>query len=211
MSIIDSGILGEVYYVKRSTDSFDIRKDWQTLSQYGGGQLLNWGPHLVDQALRFSGGDYTELHADIRHVVAAGDCEDVVLASFIGINGRKVEIQISGASALRLPEYIVYGSRGALIDSNDGTFKIKYVKEDFELPSPQASIDTPEGAKFGPKIEIPFVEEDRKWDDCPLDHTWVCLYEAIREGKEYPISNEEALKVMQTICEIREKGKRSEF
>lgn len=211
MSIIDSGILGDVYYVKRSVDSFDIRRDWQTLSQYGGGQLLNWGPHLVDQALRFAGGDYTELYADIRHVVAAGDCEDVVHATMNGVNGRMVEIQISGASALKLPEYIVYGSRGALIDKNDGKFSIRYVDPSFELPRPPASIDTPAGAKFGPAIPIPFIEEEREWDSCPLDHTWVYLYEALREGKEYPVSNEDALKVMQTICEIREKGKRSEF
>ncbi len=207
MDIINSGILGEVYYVKRSVDNFEIRKDWQTLSQYGGGQLLNWGPHLVDQALRFADGDYTELFADIRQVAAAGDCEDVVHATMIGVNGRMVEIQISGASALKLPEYIVYGSKGALIDKNDGSFTISYVDPAFDMPKPLASIDTPAGAKFGPKIEIPFKEEVREWDTCPLDHTWVCLYEAIREGKEYPISNEEALKVMQTICEIREKGK----
>ena len=59
-SIIDSGILGDVYYVKRSVGSFQYRCDWQTLSQYGGGQLLNWGPHIVDQALRLAGGDSRE-------------------------------------------------------------------------------------------------------------------------------------------------------
>ena len=211
MDIIDSGILGDVYYVKRSTDGFDIRRDWQTLSQYGGGQLLNWGPHLVDQALRFAGGDYEEMFSDIRHIVAAGDCEDVVHATMRGVNGRMVEIQISGASALKLPEYIVYGSRGALIDKNDGKFSIRYVDPSFELPRPAASIDTPAGAKFAAPLDIPFIEEEREWDNYRLDHTWTYLYEAIREGKEYPVSNEEALKVMQTICEIREKGKHTEF
>ena len=211
MEIIDSGILGDVYYVKRSVDNFQIRKDWQTLSQYGGGQLLNWGPHLVDQALRFAGGEYTKMFSDIRQVAAAGDCEDVVHATMIGVNGRMVEIQISGASALKLPEYIVYGSRGSIIDKNDGKFQIRYVDPNFELPKPEASIDSPEGAKFGPQIEVPFIEEEREWDKYPLDHTWIYLYEAIREGKEYPVSNEEALKVMETICEIREKGKRTEF
>ena len=125
LRIIDSGILGDVYYVKRSTDNYDIRKDWQTLSQYGGGQLLNWGPHLVDQALVFCGGDYDDMYADTRQVLAAGDCEDVVHAIFHGINGRHVEIQISGASAIRLPEYTVFGSRGTLIDRGDGKFDIK--------------------------------------------------------------------------------------
>lgn len=45
-SIIDSGILGDVYYIKRSAANYDRRRDWQTLMQYGGGQLLNWAPIL---------------------------------------------------------------------------------------------------------------------------------------------------------------------
>jgi predicted dehydrogenase len=53
-SIINSGILGDVFFIRRSVANFDHRTDWQTISQYGGGQLLNWGPHIVDQALRFS-------------------------------------------------------------------------------------------------------------------------------------------------------------
>ena len=101
--IIESGVLGEVYYVKRAVGNFDIRHDWQTLSQFGGGQLLNWGPHLVDQALRFMGGDYVKMFADIRQIAAAGDCEDVVHASFVGVNGRMVEIEISGGSVLPPP------------------------------------------------------------------------------------------------------------
>ena len=83
--IIASGILGDVYYIKRTTGSYEIRCDWQTLSQYGGGQLLNCGPHLIDQALRFSGGDYKRLNSYTRQVAALGDCEDVVFASFEGI------------------------------------------------------------------------------------------------------------------------------
>ena len=206
--IIDSGILGDVYYVKRAVGNFDIRHDWQTLSQYGGGQLLNWGPHLVDQALRFAGGDYVKMFSDIRQVAAAGDCEDVVHASFVGVNGRLVEIEISGGSTITPPTYVVYGSRGALVDQGNGVFKLRYVKEDFTLPTPIANIRTPgAGASFGGNVEIPFVEEERKWNDYKLDQTWVYLYEAVREGKDYPIKSEEALKVVETIEKIKEAGK----
>lgn len=207
-SIIESGILGEVYYIKRATGNYSLRHDWQTLSQYGGGQLLNWGPHLVDQALQFCGGSYKKMFADIRQVAASGDCEDVVRASFIGENGRTVDIEIGGASAIKPPEYTVYGSRGALVDLVDGkNFKIRYVEEGYEIEHPEADIHTPKDAKFAPDIQLPFVEEEREWDTNVLDHIWTYLYASIREGKEFPITNEEALKVMQTIDEIRETGK----
>ena len=206
--IIESGVLGEVYYVKRAVGGFDIRHDWQTLSQYGGGQLLNWGPHLVDQALRFMGGDYVKIFSDIRQVAAAGDCEDVVHASFVGVNGRMVEIEISGGSVLPPPTYTVYGSRGALIDRGAGKFSLKYVKEDFVLPTPVANVFTPGATQsFGGGIEIPYVETLESWDEYKLDQTWVYLYEAVREGKPYPIKNSEALKVMEVIDAIKSAGR----
>ena len=51
--IIRSGILGEVYEIKLCRHSYQFRDDWQTLVECGGGQLNNWGPHLIDQGLRF--------------------------------------------------------------------------------------------------------------------------------------------------------------
>ena len=203
--IIDSGILGNVFFIRRSVCGFDRRKDWQTLSQYGGGQLLNWGPHIVDQALRFSGGDYRRMFSLTRQIAAAGDCEDFIVATFEGVNGRTVEIEISGGTALSVPEYIAYGTRGSLISQGD-TFEIKYMPEDYSLPNVPASPHTPEGAKFAPGEQIPFITETREWETNALDHTWVYLYEAVRCGKEYPISNAQALKVMQTICEIKKQN-----
>lgn len=203
--IINSGILGDVYYVKRTVASYDIRCDWQTLCQYGGGQLLNWGPHLIDQALRFAGGDYKRLNSYTRHIAALGDCEDVVFASFEGINGRIVEIEISGAAAISQPEYIVYGSKGALVDKGE-TFLLKYIPEGFEYEIKESDPGTPVGAVFAKKPPIPFTEEERTWDKNKLDHVWQYLYDTVRLGKEYPIKSEEALKVMQVISEIKKQN-----
>ena len=215
--IIDSGLLGDVFYVKRAAGSFNYRNDWQTLRKYGGGQLLNWGPHLVDQALIFAGGDYTRMHSVIRQCVAKGDCEDDVRVSFLGVNGREVEIEISGADALRPPEYIVYGTRGALVDIDGNSFKIKYQPESYKAPDIVASEETPGvysttsdpnkklpgGTSYGYRGTVEFCEEEREWEIKPLDQTFIRLYETVREGKDYPISSAEALKVMKTIEEIR--------
>ncbi len=203
--IIDSGILGEVYYIKRAVQSYQRRADWQTISQYGGGQLLNWGPHLVDQALRFSGGDYRRMASYTRQVAAAGDCEDVVFASFEGINGRIVEIEISGGTVIPGPDYIIHGSRGSLISKGD-TYEIKYLPRDYVLPEIKADPHTPSGAAFGVQAELPFVSEERSWETNDLNHIWQYLYDTVRDGKEYPIKSDEALKVMEVISKIKEQN-----
>ena len=202
-NLIKEGILGDVYYIKRSETRFDRRCDWQTLSQYGGGQLLNWGPHLIDQALRFCDGDYKRMNSYTRHIAAAGDCEDVVMASFEGVNDRIVEIEISGGAAITQPDYIVYGTRGALVSHGD-TYTIRYIDKDYVLPPVKASAHTPsQSGSFSSNDSIPFVEEERTWQTGPLDHIWQYVYDTFREGKEYPIKSEEALKVMEVITEIK--------
>ena len=203
--IINSGIIGNVYYIKRAVDEFTRRCDWQTISYYGGGQLLNWGPHLVDQSLQFCGGDYVNLSSYIRQVVATGDCEDYVYAQFTGINGRLVEFEISGGTAVPVPEYTVYGDRGAIVSTSDG-FDVTHLPLDFKYTVNKSNPHTPKGANFTPDEEFPFVTEHIKIDEKPLDHTWAYLYEAVANGKEYPIKDDEALKVMQVISEIKSKG-----
>ncbi|MBQ8416529.1 MAG: Gfo/Idh/MocA family oxidoreductase, partial [Clostridia bacterium] len=113
--IINSGILGEVYEIRLARNSYQRRNDWQTIKEFGGGQLLNWGPHVVDHALQFCGGGYTEMFSDIKRVTAVGDAEDHIKIVFKGVNGRVVDIEISGGVAQKVPEYIVYGTKGSLI------------------------------------------------------------------------------------------------
>ena len=218
--ILSSGILGDVFYVKRAAGSFNYRNDWQTIKKYGGGQLLNWGPHLVDQALRLCGGDYERMFAVIRRCIAKGDAEDDVRVSFLGKNGRQVEIEISGSDAIRPSEYIIYGTRGALVDIDGKSFNLKYHPESFAAPDIPACEGTPGaestvsdpnkklpgGTSYGYTGKVEFVEETREWNTSPLTETWDHLYLAVREGKPYPIPLSEALKVMETIDEIRKQN-----
>ncbi len=201
-SLIADGTIGDVYYIRRAVTQYDRRRDWQTISQYGGGQLLNWGPHLIDQALRFCGGDYKRMNSYTRQIAAAGDCEDVVMASFEGINGRIVDIEISGGVAIKQPEYIVYGTRGTLVDKGD-TYSIRYLPKDYVFSEIKANPHTPQGSSFGSNQALPFIEEERTWQTNKLDHIWQCVYDTVRDGKEYPIKPDEAIKVMQVITEIK--------
>ncbi len=205
--IIESGIIGEAYYIKRSVGGFERRSDWQTLSQYGGGQLLNWGPHIVDQSIQFCGGDYTKLSSYTRQVAASGDCEDFVRASFEGINGRLVEMEISGGTAIPRPEYVVYGTKGAILDKGE-TLEITRVEDGYVFEPQTSSPFTPDGAVFAYKPPVPFIKEEVPCETNPLDHTWAYLYEAVVNGKDYPIKSEEALMVMKAISEIKAQNRR---
>jgi len=203
MEIIDSGKLGQVFEIKLSRNSYQRRCDWQTISEFGGGQLLNWGPHIIDHSLRFCGGAYTDMYSAIRHVAAAGDCEDHIKIVFTGVNGRIVDMEISGGAALPTPEYRIYGSRGALV-SEKNSFKLRYLDPAVELPPVVADPETPGvGTSFGNKETLPWIEETVDAGNGGTDRVWDALYDSIRFGVKYPIALSEAAAVTEVIEKVK--------
>ena len=205
--IIASGILGDVFEVHITRNSYSRRDDWQTLRQFGGGQMLNWGPHIIDQSLCLLESPIKEMRSDLKHTVAAGDCEDHLTIQFLGENGRTVLMQISGGVALPCPEYSVYGTKGSLEIWNK-EMKLKYLDPSVALPDPVADPGTP-GDSFGASgtfssaVELNWVEETREAHPGTPTIIWDYLYESYREGKPFPISTDEAIRVIKVISDAK--------
>ncbi|MBO5274916.1 MAG: Gfo/Idh/MocA family oxidoreductase [Clostridia bacterium] len=203
LEIIKSGKLGRVFEVKLTRNGYQRRCDWQTINEFGGGQLLNWGPHIIDHSLRFCGGAYKDMYSAIRHVAAAGDCEDHIKIVFTGVNDCIVDMEISGGAALPTPEYRIYGSRGALV-SEGNQFKLRYLDPNVELASIEADRETPgSGASFGNPEKLVWIEETVPGGGANTDSIWDHLYESIRHNVKYPIGNDEALAVIEVIEKVK--------
>ena len=201
--IIDSGKLGQVYEIRLTRNGYQRRNDWQTLSEFGGGQLLNWGPHIIDHSLRFCGGDYVKLYSELRHVAAAGDCEDHIKIVFTGINGRIVDMEISGGVALPTPEYLIYGSKGSLV-SEGNKFHLRYLDPAVELGPVVADPETPGSGKgFGNPEKLVWKEEDVEISGGGTDRIWDALYESIRNGKTFPVTLDQAARVIDVVEEVK--------
>ena len=202
-AIIDSGKLGEVFEIKLTRNGYQRRSDWQTLSAFGGGQLLNWGPHIVDHSLRFCGGDYTDLYSSIKHVAAAGDCEDHIKIVMTGVNGRIVDMEISGGAALPTPEYLVYGSKGSMV-SDGGKFHLRYLDPSVTLSPVVADPETPGAGKgFGNPEPLPWIEEDIPIEGDGTSRSWDALYDAIRNHIPFPVTLDQAAKVIEVIERVK--------
>ena len=111
---IRSGSIGDVFCVRHTISGFAKRYDWQTEQQYGGGYLLNWGPHIVDTGVLVTGREPKTAHAWMRQVITPGDTEDVFFADLEMDNG--VHVLAERTVAVRgLPEWIVQGDHGTII------------------------------------------------------------------------------------------------
>ncbi len=203
--IVDSGILGNVFELQLSESGYQWRDDWQTISEFGGGQMLNWGPHLIDHALQFLGSPVARMHTDSIQAVAGGDCEDHFSIRLTGENGRFVTVSVSGSAALREGRrYVAIGTRGEAVMRGE-KIHLTYIDPAMELPEVVSDPGTP-GASFGSsgtfesKQKPQWVEEDRV--TAGVDHKIVLehIYENYRNGVEYPIKDEEILALMKVIA-----------
>jgi len=205
---VKTGVLGEVFEANIYQMSYQRRDDWQTLNEFGGGQLLNWGPHIIDQSLMLLESPVKNQFGDMKLAAAGGNCEDHFSIHFIGENNRKVSMCISGAAALNQGRrYIVYGTRGA-IECVNNHIHLKYINPEQELPEVISSSDTP-GAAFGATgtYESAFtpdwVEEEYDISFEDLTVIWDYIYESFRNGGEYPIKDEEVINLMTAVSKMK--------
>ena len=210
--IIDSGVLGEVYHIKLTRLGYTQRWDWQTFTEYGGGQLNNWGPHLIDHALQFINAPVKSVWSDMRKIAASGDAEDHVKAIIRGENDVTVDIEISGGAALPGQVYAVYGTRGALTAMDEKTLKVRYLDLEKTLPAPAADRETPDmESSFSSGKNLVWIEKDipvAPESGATVNDIYKHLYLAIKEGVEFPVRNEEAFEVARVTQMIRDAANR---
>jgi len=196
--IMASGILGDVFEVRLFRGGFARRDDWQTLKAFAGGQLLNWGPHIVDHSLQMLDSPVERIWSDLKRVAAVGDAEDHVRIILRGTNGRIVDMEISGGAAIKPPVYLLLGTKGALVCEDEKTIKLRYLDPRQKLKARKAKGGDP-GATFGTPEELRWIEKEipvkpaRQWD------IWDELYSALRKGTRFPIRLEEAVEIMRVI------------
>ena len=144
--LVASGAIGKVFLVRRR-ELNRIRFDWQTKKEYSGGYLLNWGPHIVDQAVQLIGEDVKTVYGQLRQVINPGDAEDNFMAILTTVSGIILACEYSIA-ADQLPNWVVQGDRGTIF------VKDKFVEiHQFEYP---ANLDS---ASYGNQPVVKVTRE----------------------------------------------------
>ncbi len=201
--VIDSGILGEVFAIRLCRHSFNRRDDWQTIKEFSGGLLNNWGPHLIDHALQFVDGKVQKVQGQLKRLVCAGDADDYVKIVLLGKSGLLVDMEISGAVALGEPHYRVMGTYGALsCDSRES--RIRWY-EPSEAPPLRLHPETPpQSHGYGNPETLPWQEKTvpaRPSEPAPAFYEVV--YRTLREGEPFPVTPQQARQVVWVSDKVR--------
>lgn len=210
LEAVESRKLGRLHSVQIRVGEYVRRSDWQTIKGCGGGQLLNWGPHVIDWALQLIGGRAVEQWSDLKLVAAAGDAEDHVKLllkgpDVDGSGGVVADLEISGGNASKQPPFILHGDRGAMIIDGQRC-KLRYLRT---LPSRDAliaSTATPgqDDRRYKIDDKSDWIEEDLPATPSTTTDFWSEIYRTLRKGSAFPVTLAQAREVMRVIetCRI---------
>lgn len=190
--VIDSGVLGRVVMIKVAFNGFSRRWDWQTLQEYNGGNLLNTGPHPVDQALELFGPDeMPRVTCFMDRANTCGDAEDFVKLILSGDGHPLIDVEISSCDAYPLYTYHVHGEHGGL------TGDMKRINWKYyapaEAPSQKLQRQPLPGRQYC-REDLPMHEES--WEIPPSESNlfdtmagkyYRNLYAALTEGAEMTV------------------------
>ena len=175
---VEDGSLGRVFLLERrvfsqeyvGTDTRDV--NWTRERRKGGGWLLGWGSHHVDQVLKLFGPDYEQLFCHAEPTVWSDDADDFYKLALKFTNGPTVTVDAAMATPLALPAWYVRGTKGVLVIDADGTARATAgAGEPFAVPLEHASLPDGEAADAGdpPDPSLVFYRDIHRWltDEAP--------------------------------------------
>jgi len=200
MQLISTGVLGRISMVKLyRACGYCRRNDWMTMTEFAGGLMTNWGPHVIDQALQYLDSPVVDIWADIRSVISIGDGDDQIKLLLRAKNGMIADLEISGTNAKPGREIEVWGDRGTMIyDPAVGAIEMRFVDPACELKPLKPHPENPPMQYGNFDEKLTFIEQ--KVEIPPVSPIAERIYATIREGKPFPIKLEESMEVVR-ICD----------
>ena len=125
--VIDSGVLGQIIQIRMTGNSFRRRWDWQTLKEYGGGDLNNKGAHPIDWAIHFFADPDPEIFCHMQTTpLFAGDAESHVKLIVKPKDGPVIDLELANACAYSQDAWLVMGTQGTLVSADRREIRWRY-------------------------------------------------------------------------------------
>lgn len=114
--ILEEGKLGEVFRIEsRVHGSRGIPGDWRQEKEKGGGMVLDWGVHLLDQILQMKGDvKLNQVYATLDHVTNQV-VDDGFTAMLTFADKQQVLVEVGTSNFVNLPRWYVLGSNGTAV------------------------------------------------------------------------------------------------
>lgn len=205
--IYDEGTLGKVFRIEsRVHGSRGIPGDWRNQKECGGGMVLDWGVHLLDQIMQMINKPVISIYSELSYVTNEG-CDDgfTVMIKFEG--DLVVEVQVGTSNFINLPRWYMLGENGsAVIYDWDMSGKIVMVSDwqnrdavPVETAAGLTKTMAPRTSETIKEYPIPRIDSDIK------DY-YRNFVKAVAGEEEQLIKHHEVMRVMKLMEAVFESG-----
>ena len=114
-SLVDSGEIGEVINVEsRIHGSRGIPSDWRCHKPQGGGMILDWGVHLIDQMLRLIPDKITRVYCETTNITTS-EVDDGFNLRLGFEGGKRATVEVGTYNFLSLPRFYMQAKSGSAV------------------------------------------------------------------------------------------------
>ncbi len=210
-NIIDKNELGSVFSIdSRVYGSRGIPGDWRQEKEHGGGMVLDWGVHLLDQILQINEGKkIVSVYATLTNVTN-DQVDDGFRAIIKFEDGPECIVEVFTNNFIDAPRWYVCGENGtAIIENWDMDGKIVKIKDWEKLDA----VPIQAGAGIT-KTMAPRTDETIK--EFPIEKLYVNwtdyydnIYDVLRNGAKQLITHDQQRRLMKLMEAIFESAKKN--
>ncbi|MFE0555942.1 Gfo/Idh/MocA family protein [Paenibacillus sp. NPDC058910] len=204
--------IGDLFRIEsRVHGANGIPGDWRHLEAHGGGMLLDWGVHLLDQVLFMVDSRITNLSSRLSFIL--GDEVDDGFESVIEFeNGVSVLIEVGTTNFITLPRWYVKGTEGTgiiedwslngrVVTRNQDAVKVEPKPIQAGVGLTKTMAPPSEEATITGALPEPYRQSSSFFDN----------FAAVIQGEAEPIvKNEEVLRVLNLIEAVFESARTGE-
>ena len=200
--IYETNAIGKMFSIQsRVMGSRGIPGDWRAKKEHGGGMMLDWGVHLIDQALDMIPEKVTDIYVRMQHVRNA-EVDDGFQLFMTFESGLVYLVEVTTATYINLPRWHVSGETGTAI-INDWSCEGKIVvpilgTEHLDAKPIKAGAGltktmAPRGDETTRELPLPQSKTD-SWNDYYSNFA-----AAIRGGQELLVKTDNVMRVMKIM------------